>query len=204
MNIDKTRINVSVARTQAEISEAMEFCGRQYERNYKTHWTVPPDLFLVAKEEGKVVATGGLTFANRHSQISSERYYYLTAAMVQFCQTHRQRIVEFGRFSSIKRPAAKAILHSTISYCMMEGFDFIFAWANPAVHKHTTDHLGLNFWPIDARLNLDAALNDSRWVSSPTGFFVRDNPPALHLGVVPFWENVNQAFAKECESVPFY
>ncbi|MHB1676718.1 MAG: thermostable hemolysin [Sulfuriferula sp.] len=199
MNIDNLRTIVSIARTRTEINEALAFCGRQYERNYGTHWVVPPDFFFVAKEDGEIVATGGLTFATRHNEITSERYFYLSGAMAQFCQAHRQRIVEFGRFASVKQLAAKAILHSVISYCTTEGFDFIFAWANPGVYKHTASRLGINFWPIAVELNLEGALSDSRWASPPTGFFVRDKPPALHLGVIPFWENVNMALAKECK-----
>ncbi len=200
MNIGNLRTVVTIARTRTEINEALAFCGRQYERNYGTHWVVPPDFFFVARERDEIVATGGLTFATLHNEISSERYFYLSGAMANFCQTHRPRIVEFGRFASVKQLAAKAILHSVISYCATEGYDFIFAWANPSVHKHTASRLGINFWPVPVGLNLESALSDTRWASPPAGFFARDYPPALHLGVIPFWENTNLALARDCEN----
>lgn len=198
MSTKESPITVSIAQTPEEVSQALAFCGSVYERNYGTHWTTPPDLFFIAKEREQIVATGGLTFAARHAEIASERYFRLTDAMRHFTATHRHRIVEFGRFASIKVRAAKAILHSTLFYAATTGIDFIFAWANPAVSRYTTNRLGLNFWPIEVPLDLDNALNDSRWASRPTGFFVREHPPALHLVVVPFCENVTRALAEEC------
>lgn len=203
MDTHSSSITVAIARTPTEINLAMAFCGAQYERNYGTHWSVPPDLFFVARENGKIIATGGLTIAARHPQIASERYYHLTGEMTKFVQKHRDSIVEFGRFSSIKRLAAKAILHNVISFCRDEGLEFMLAWANPSVYKHTADTLGVNFWPITAQLNVDAALNDLRWASPPTGYFVRDNPPGLHMGIIPFWENVNASLAKDCGKINF-
>lgn len=197
MSYNPSRITVSIAQTQTEINQALEFCGSVYERTYGTHWTVPPDLFFMAKEDGEVMATGGLTFAALHPQIASERYFRLSTGMQQFIESNRQRICEFGRFASLRVQAAKAILHSALHYCTMSGIDFLFAWANPTVYKYTTERLGLHFWPIPVPLDLESAMSDSRWASPPVGFFQRIYPPALHLGVVPFWENAKKALAED-------
>jgi hypothetical protein len=197
MSFNPTRISVSIAQTESEIDEALSFCRWVYERNYGTHWTVPPDLFFVAREDGEIVATGGLTFAALHPQIASERYFQLSEGMRQFIDFNRQHVAEFGRFASLRIQAAKAILHSALSYCSMAGVDFLFAWANPSVYKYTTDRLGLQFWPIAVALDLDNALSDKRWASPPAGFFQRNEPPALHLGVVPFWEKAKTSLAAQ-------
>src|SRR3990167_6197041 len=126
MSFNPQRISVSIAKTESEVDDALGFCRWVYQRNYGTHWTVPPDLFFVAKEDGEIVATGGLTFAALHPQIAS-----------------------------VRMQAAKAILHSVLSYCTMADIDFLFAWANPTVYKYTTDRLGLHFWPISVPLDLD-------------------------------------------------
>jgi len=197
MSFSPARIAVSIAKTDSEVEQALGFCCWVYERNYGTHWTVPPDLFFVAKEEGEIVATGGLTFAALHPQIASERYFRLSEGMRQFVDDNRQRVGEFGRFASVRMQAAKAILHSALSYCTLTGVDFLFAWANPTVYKYTTDRLGLHFWPIAVPLDLDSAMNDKRWASPPVGFFQRKKPPSLHLGVVPFWEKAKTVLAAE-------
>lgn len=197
MSFNPQRISVSIAQTESEVDDALGFCRWVYQRNYGTHWTVPPDLFFVAKEDGEIVATGGLTFAALHPQIASERYFRLSESMRQFIDFNRQRVGEFGRFASVRMQAAKAILHSVLSYCTMADIDFLFAWANPTVYKYTTDRLGLHFWPISVPLDLDSALGDTRWASPPTGFFQRQEPPALHLGVVPFWEQAKTALAAQ-------
>lgn len=197
MSYNPSRITVSIAQTQSDINRALEFCGSVYERTYGTHWTVPPDLFFVAKEDDEIIATGGLTFAALHRQIASERYFRLSSGMRQFIESNRQRICEFGRFASIRVQAAKAILHSALHYCTMSGIDFLFAWANPTVYKYTTERLGLHFWPIPVPLDLESAMSDSRWASPPAGFFQRIQPPVLHLGVVPFWENAKRALVED-------
>lgn len=198
MKTKEPPITVLIAQTPEEVSQALAFCGSVYERNYGTHWTTPPDLFFIAKEREQIVATGGLTFASRHAEIASERYFRLTDTMRHFTDTHRDRIVEFGRFASIKVRAAKAILHSTLFYAATTGIDFIFAWANPTVSKYTSTRLGLDLWPIAVPLNVDNAISDTRWASPPIGFFVRKRPPLLHLVVVPFCENVTRALAEDC------
>jgi len=197
MSFSASRIAVSIAKTDSEVEQALGFCRWVYERNYGTHWTVPPDLFFVAKEEEEIVATGGLTFAALHPQIASERYFRLSEGMRQFVDDNRQRVGEFGRFASVRIQAAKAILHSALSYCTLAGVDFLFAWANPTVYKYTTDRLGLHFWPIAVPLDLESAMNDKRWASPPVGFFQRQEPPSLHLGVVPFWEQAKTVLAAE-------
>lgn len=197
MSFSPSRITVSIAQTPAEVSEALDFCGSVYERNYGTRWTVPPDLFFVAREDGDIVATGGLTFAALHTEIASERYFQLTQPMRRFVATKREDIVEFGRFASIKVLGAKAIMHSALFYCALANIDFLFAWANPTVFKHTS-RLGLNLWPIAVPLDLGNAMGDTRWACPPTGFFVREQPPQLHLIVVPFCDNVIRTLAEEC------
>ena len=197
MSFKPPRITVSIAQTQTEVKQATEFCGSVYQRNYGTRWTVPPDLFFVAKENGEIVATGGLTFAARHTQIASERYYRLTDGMRDFIAANRETIVEFGRFASVKVLGAKAIMHSTLAYCTRWDFKFLFAWANPTVSHHTS-RLGLNLWPISVSLDLNNAVNDLRWATPPTGFFMRARPPALHLVVVPFCGNVIRRLAQDC------
>jgi len=197
MSFSPPQISVSIANTEVEIEKALAFCRWVYEKNYGTHWTVPPDLFFVAKEEGDIVATGGLTFAALHPQIASERYFRLSEGMRQFVDENRSRAAEFGRFASTRIQAAKAILHSALSYCTLAGVDFLFAWANPTVYKYTTDRLGLHFWPIAVPLDLESALSDKRWASPPIGFFQRKEPPALHLGIVPFWEQAKSSLAAQ-------
>ena len=197
MSFKESRIAVSIAQTQTEVDEALEFCGSVYERNYGTRWSVPPDVFFVAREKGDIVATGGLTFAARHTKIASERYYRLTKQMRHFITGNRERVVEFGRFASVKMLGAKAIMHSALSYCTLAKTDYLFAWANPTVSRHTS-RLGLDLWPISVPLDLNNAISDSRWTRPPTGFFVRKHPPVLHLIVVPFCENVIQTLAEEC------
>jgi hypothetical protein len=197
MSCNLPRITVSIATTETDVNQALEFCGSVYERSYGTRWTVPPDLFFVAKEAGKIVATGGLTFAALHSEIASERYFHLSKNMQRFIEANRERIGEFGRFASAKVRAAKAILHSALAYCTASGIDFLFAWANPSVYKYTTHRLGIHFWPISVPLDLERALNDPRWASPPLGFFQRKQPPALHVGIVPFWENAKMTLADE-------
>lgn len=197
MSSSASRISVSIAKTESEIEQALGFCREIYERNYGTHWIVPPDLFFIAEEEGEIVATGGLTFAALHPQIASERYFQLSEGMRRFVDDNRERVGEFGRFASVRIQAAKAILHSALSYCALAGVDFLFAWANPTVHKYTMDRLRLNFWPIAVPLDLESAMNDQRWASPPVGFFQRREPPALHLGVVPFWDKAKTLLAAE-------
>ncbi|HEX9811914.1 MAG TPA: thermostable hemolysin [Burkholderiales bacterium] len=201
MSFNPSRITVSIARTPAEVSEALDFCGSVYERNYGTRWTVPPDLFFVAREDDDIVATGGLTFAALHSEIASERYYKLTQRMRHFVATNREDIVEFGRFASVKMLGAKAIMHSTLLYCALANIDFLFAWANPTVVKHTS-RLGLNLWPIAVALDLNNAMGDTRWACPPAGFFVREHPPQLHLIAVPFCDNVIRTLGEECGTQP--
>lgn len=190
-------IVVTIAQKPEDVAEALEFCGAAYEKEYGTHWNTPPDLFFVARENHTIVATGGLTFAALHPQIASEKYFQLTDGMRYFINTHRDSLAEFGRFSSLKKTAAKAILHSALSYCALVGVDFLFAWANPSVYKYTSEKLGIKFWPIAVPLDLDNALSDTRWASPPVGFFQRKDPPSLHLGVVPFWENAAAKLAAE-------
>lgn len=198
MSSRTSRISVSIAQTSEELEEALDFAGSVYERNYRTHWTVPPDLFFVAKENAEIVATGGLTFAALHPTISSERYFKLTDGMRRFIRVNRERIVEFGRFASIRTLSAKAILSTAVAYCALAEIDFIFSWATPHVSRYTCNQLGLNVWPIAVPLDLDSALRDPGWSSPPTGFFQQKQPPMLHLGVVPFWENAARILAQEC------
>jgi hypothetical protein len=198
MSTRTSRISVSIAQTSEELKEALDFAGSVYERNYNTHWTVPPDLFFVAKENGEIMATGGLTFASLHPTISSERYFKLTDRMRRFIRANRERIVEFGRFASVRTISAKAILSTAVAYCALAEIDFIFSWATPHVSKYTCSQLGLNVWPIAVPLDLDSALRDPGWSSPPTGFFQQKHPPMLHLGVVPFWENAARMLAHEC------
>jgi hypothetical protein len=197
MSVNPSRTTVSIARTQTEINQALAFCGSVYEKNYGTHWTVPSDLTFVAREKGYIVATGGLSFAALHTQMTSERYFRLTQGMRQFIETNRERICEFGRFASVKTLAAKAILSSAVSYCAQAEIDFIFSWATPTVSKYTCNQLGLNVWPIAVPLDLENALKDPRWSSPPVGFFQQEQPPMLHLGVVPFWANAAEILAAQ-------
>ncbi len=197
MNTKRSGITVSIAQTQEEISQALSFCASVYEQTYGTHWTVPPDLFFIARENGDIVATGGLTFAALHTQLASERYFRLTERMRHFMATNRERIVEFGRFASVKVRGAKAIVCSAISYCALVEIDFIFSWTNPTVSKYMSNRLGLDLWPIAVPLDLDGALQDPRWASPPVGFFQRAQPPILHQGVVPFWEHPVKMLAEE-------
>jgi hypothetical protein len=198
MNVTHSGTTVSIAQSQSEIIEALSFCGHWYERNYGTHWNTPPDLFFVAREDDAIVATGGLTFADNHAEIASERYYRLSPAMREFINTNRDRVVEFGRFASTKTVGAKAILYSILSHSAAVGRDFLFAWANPTIFKYTAKHFGFVLWPIPVALDLDRALTDPRWASPPVRFFDRPEPPALHMGVVPFWENIVSGLATEC------
>jgi len=198
MNAKRSSITVSIAQTSEEVAEALKFSNYVYERNYHTHWKSPPDLFFVARQEGEIVATGGLTFAAFHPRITAERYYCLTDGMRRFIATHRERIVEFGRFASLKTLSAKAILSSAVAYCALSEIDYIFSWATPLVSRYTCNQLGLNVWPIVVPLNLEGALQDPGWSSPPVGFFRQKQPPMLHLGVVPFWESAARALASEC------
>ncbi len=198
MSVTRSRITMSLAQTESEISAALQFCGEVYERSYGTHWTVAPDVFFVAKEAGEIVATGGLTFAARHEQIASERYFRLSDRMKQFIGFNRERVAEFGRFASVKTHAAQPILYSALQYCMLAEVDFLFAWANPSVSHYMTNRLGLNFWPIPVPLDLESALGDTRWASPPNRFFERDQPPALHMGVVPLWDYAIGDIGERC------
>lgn len=198
MKSKQASVTVSIAQTSEEVNQALEFAGAVYERNYRSHWTTPPDLVFIAREKGKIVATGGLTFAALHPQIASERYFHLTDGMRRFIAANRDRIVEFGRFASVKTIAAKAVLSSAIAYCLLTEIEYLFSWATPTVSKYTCNKLKLNVWPIAAPLNLEGALQDRRWSSPPARFFDVEQPPMLHLGVVPFWENAARALAEEC------
>jgi hypothetical protein len=198
MNVNKPAITVSIAHSQSEINEALSFCGYWYERNYATHWNTPPDLFFVAREDDAIIATGGLTFADNHPEIASESYYHLSQNMRDFINANRNRIVEFGRFASTKSTGAKAILYSILAHSAATRRDFLFAWANPTIFKYTAKHFGFMLWPIPVALNLDRALADPRWASPPVKFFDRPEPPALHMGVVPFWENIVSSLGNEC------
>ncbi len=68
-------LSVNIARSQYEVDEGMEFCGRKYLASYKSRWIVPPDILFVAKAKGKVVGTGGLELGSKHRRIGAEKYY---------------------------------------------------------------------------------------------------------------------------------
>lgn len=146
-------LSVNIARSQYEVDEGMEFCGRKYLASYKSRWIVPPDILFVAKAKGKVVGTGGLELGSKHRHIGAEKYYHLTPRMREFIHASRNNLAEFGRFSSVRQDAAKAIFHATISYLERHEITYLFAWANPSIHTHVTDRLGIPFWVVQVPVN---------------------------------------------------
>jgi hypothetical protein len=192
----KEEITVSIASTPEEIQQGMKFCGRIYKKTYGTYWEAAPDILFIARENEKIIGTAGLEIAVKHEKIGAEKYFYLSKEMQDFINNNREHVAEFGRFSSLRSDAARALLHAVISYCQKYNYTFLLAWANPSVFNHGTKNLGVPFWNIDVPLNTEAALNDKDWVTPPKGFFIRKDPPQLLLSVIPFWTYVNEGLSK--------
>ncbi len=185
-------LSVNIACSKYEVGEGMEFCGKKYLASYKSRWIVPPDILFVAKAKGKVVGTGGLDLGSKHHHIGAEKYYHLTPRMEEFINASRNNLAEFGRFSSVRQDAAKAIFHATISYLEKHGVTYLFAWANPSIYTHLKDRLGIPFWVVQVPVNRQAVIEDTDWETPPVEFFFRRNPPNLLISIVPFWDLVNR------------
>lgn len=72
----------------------------------------------------------------------------------------------------------------------------MFAWATPSVYNRGIETFGVAFWIVDVQVNREAVECDRDWATPPVGFFLCAPPPTLLLGVIPFWENVNQELAR--------
>lgn len=190
-----SEVTVEPARTREDIAAGMEFCGDAYRKKYNTCWKVPPDVLFLAKLDGKIVGTGGLELGWKHRNIGAEKYFPLTPSMRSFIALHRSNLAEFGRFSSLKTGVGKVILHAVLCYCQHRNIEYLFAWANPSVHAHSIQHLGVQFWEVNVEVNRESIEQDKDWITPPLGFFIRKDPPTLLLGVIPFWEIVNQNLA---------
>ncbi len=181
---------VDIARSERDIEEAMEFCGKMYQSSYGTRWAVAPDVLFVARQNGKVVGTGGLEIGGQHIRIGAEKYFRLSPRMIDFISRNRQKIAEFGRFSSSHRKAGQVIFSSAIDYLEKNGFTYLFAWANPSIYSHVASRIGVPFWVVDVPINKEAVYNDNDWINPPVGFFNREKPPTLLISILPFWDFV--------------
>ncbi|MBU2736048.1 hypothetical protein HAQ00_10010 [Acidithiobacillus caldus ATCC 51756] len=181
---------VEIARSETDIEEAMEFCGKMYVSSYGTRWAVAPDVLFVARQNGKVVGTGGLEIGGHHSHIGAEKYFCLSPRMIDFISSNRQNIAEFGRFSSSHRKAGQVIFCSAIDYLEKNRFTYLFAWANPSIYSHVASRIGVPFWVVDVPINKESVYNDSDWIKPPVGFFIREDPPKLLISILPFWDFV--------------
>ncbi|SIT12896.1 thermostable hemolysin [Alicyclobacillus vulcanalis] len=190
-------INVCIANTAEEIQKAMEFCGRKYEEAYGSRWKNAPDILFVAYENHEIVATLGLELGKNHREFGAERYFMLTPRMRAFLDTHRYTMGELGRFSSIRREAARAVFHAAITYALESGLEFLVAWANPGVYNHLASYHGIPFWVVDVPVNAAGVENDMEWTTPPRGFFFREEPPKLLLSIAAFWDLVNKKLAGE-------
>lgn len=181
---------VDIARSKHDIEEAMEFCGKKYQSSYHTRWAVAPDVLFVARQNDKVVGTGGIEIGVHHSQIGAEKYFHLSPRMINFIGRNRPKIAEFGRFSSSHRKAGQVIFSSVIDYLEKNGFIYLFAWVNPSIYSHVATRIGVPFWVVDVPVNKVAVYNDSDWITPPVGFFIREKPPTLLISILPFWDYV--------------
>jgi hypothetical protein len=194
---DADDLVVKVANTRPTIEEGLEFCASKYQGVYHSSWASEPDVLFMACRGDEVVATGALELGANRDQIDTERYFLLTPRMRAFIENHRPVTAEFGRFASDDVTATKAILHAGITYCQQAGVEFAFAWANPGVYSYIQKDLGVSLWVIDVPVNVDAVESDENWVSPPVEFFIREDPPKLLLGVVPFWDIVNDRLSEQ-------
>lgn len=187
-------IEVTVA-TGAEFTEGLRFCAEKYQAEYGSSWISPPDVLFVARRNGEIIATAGLEIGARRPYLDTERYFLLTPGMRGFIDRNRSRSGEFGRFSSNDRQAAQAVLHALISYCQQAGIEYLFAWANPKVHAHGANQLGVPFWALEVPINEEEVRDDMHWTSPPLRFFLRESRPNLLLAVIPFFGLVNEQLA---------
>lgn len=181
---------VDIARSNGDIDEAMDFCGKMYHSSYGTRWAVAPDVLFVARKNGRIVGTGGLEIGRQHIHIGAEKYFHLSPRMMDFISKNRQHIAEFGRFSSSHRTAGQAIFSSAIDYLEKNAFTYLFAWANPSIYSHVASRIGVPFWVVDVPVNKEAVYNDRDWINPPVGFFIREKPPTLLISILPFWDFV--------------
>jgi hypothetical protein len=147
-------------------------------RLYRTHWAVPPDVFVIAESEAEsenvVIATAGLIFAAGHREIPSEVYFDYGAAVTAFFADERARIAEVGRLTSTNTAALKAVIDFAVQECVGRGIAYLVGWTSPPVRAHIAESCGIHFQQFDAELNMGQALQDKSWVTTPTGFFVRE------------------------------
>jgi hypothetical protein len=181
---ERRRVVARCANGPTDVKRAMSLNGRIYERLYRTHWAVPPDLFVIAESDDVVVATAGLIFAGGHPDIPSEAYFDYGAAVARFFADERPRIAEIGRLTSTNTAALKAVIDTAVQECWRREILYMVGWTSPPVRAHLAEHCGIHFQHLDARLNVDRALQDKNWVTTPTGFFVRDDAPQLLMTVL--------------------
>jgi hypothetical protein len=179
-------IEVVAATTPAAMAEGLQFCAEKYQETYSAHWIATPDILFIARRGGRVVSTAGVELGSRRPQIDSERYFLLSPGMRAFIDRNRSNLGEFGRFSSDDPAGTKAVIHRIIAFGRQSGIDFFFAWANPAVYTYVSKHVGLPLAAVDVPVNAAAVHMDTTWTAPPVNFFLREDPPRLLVGVVPF------------------
>jgi Thermostable hemolysin len=179
-------LSVSITAAGAAMDEGLEFCARKYQATYDAAWVAKPDLCFVARRGGRVVSTAALELGAKRPQIDTERYFRLSPGMRAFIESRRERIAEFGRFSSDDPAGTKAVILAAISFCRQAAIDYFFAWANPAVYTYVEREIGLSFSAIDVPVNEEAVRTDTTWTAPPVRFFLREDPPRLLVGIVPF------------------
>jgi hypothetical protein len=193
---------VSTTTVPADMAEGLAFCATRYQATYEAHWVTRPDILFTARRGGRVVSTVGLELGSERAQIDAEHYFALSPGMRAFIDSHRPRVAEFGRFASEDWAGTRAVVHACIAYLRQSEIEFFFAFAPPPVYEHMRDDLGIPLCSIDVPVDQLRVQTDKAWNVPPTGYFRRENPPRVVVGIVPFLEPAESKLAVESGGSP--
>jgi len=180
------RLTVSATMTPDAMAEGLAFCAERYERLYRTHWLVPPDVLFVVKRGERIVSTAALELGSKRPEIDTEKYFLLTPGMRAFIDRHRQKVVEFGRFVSDDWAGTRAVVRASMAFGRQTGAEFFFAIAPPSVYLHMREDFDVPLCAVDVPVNKSVVQNDASWSSPPVNYFDSDVPPSVIFGIAPF------------------
>ncbi len=193
---------VTTTMTPDAMVEGLDFCAERYQATYNTHWVTRPDVLFVARRGDRVVSTVGLELGSKRSEIDAEHYFLLSPGMRSFIDSHRPRVAEFGRFASEDWAGTRAVVHASIAFMRQSGIEFFFAFAPPRVYLHMRDDVGIPLCSIDVPVNHLVVHTDTAWSVPPVDYFMREDPPNVVVGIVPFLDVADTKLAVESGTSP--
>lgn len=193
---------VSTTMIPADMTAGLEFCAARYQATYNAHWVTRPDVLFTARRGERVVSTVGLELGSKRPEIDAEHYFLLSPGMRAFIDSHRPRVAEFGRFASEDWAGTRAVVHACIAFLRQSGLEFFFAFAPPAVYLHMRDELGIPLCSIDVPVNRLVVQTDKAWNVPPADYFLRDDPPQVVMGIIPFCDVADTKLAVESGTSP--